>query len=79
MITASGGAWNASIVAEHVEFGGATHATAGVGALIAQATIDGDYALLLGATLALVLTVVIINRTFWRWLYRLAERRFSME
>ena len=37
-ITASGGAWNASIVAEHVEFGGQTHATTGIGALIANAT-----------------------------------------
>ena len=79
MITASGGAWNASIVAEHVQFGGETHSTVGVGALIARATSEGDYALLLGGTLALVLTVVIINRTFWRWLYRVAERRFSME
>ena len=40
-ITASGGAWNASIVAEHVEFGGQTHATTGVGALIAKATGTG--------------------------------------
>jgi len=78
-ITASGGAWNASIVAEHVEFGGETHATTGVGALIAQATGTGDYALLLAATLALVITVVFINRTFWRRLYRLAEERYRME
>jgi NitT/TauT family transport system permease protein len=78
-ITASGGAWNASIVAEHVEFGGETHATTGVGALIAQATSTGDYALLLAATLALVITVVFINRTFWRRLYRLAEQRYRME
>jgi NitT/TauT family transport system permease protein len=78
-ITASGGAWNASIVAEHVEFGGQTHMTTGVGAVIAQATASGDYALLLAATLALVLTVVMINRTFWRQLYRLAEERYKME
>lgn len=78
-ITASGGAWNASIVAEHVEFGGQTHMTTGVGALIAQATATGDYALLLAATLTLVLTVVLINRTFWRQLYRLAEERYKME
>jgi NitT/TauT family transport system permease protein len=78
-ITASGGAWNASIVAEHVEFGGETHATTGVGALIAQATGTGDYALLLAATLALVITVVFINRTFWRRLYRLAEERYRVE
>src|SRR5215467_6654371 len=78
-ITASGGAWNASIVAEHVEFGGQTHATTGVGALIAQATGTGDYALLLAGTLALVLTVILVNRTFWRRLYRLAEQRYRME
>ena len=78
-ITASGGAWNASIVAEHVEFGGQTHSTTGVGALIAQATSTGDYALLLAATLALVITVIFINRTFWRRLYRLAEERYRMD
>jgi NitT/TauT family transport system permease protein len=78
-ITASGGAWNASIVAEHVEFGGETHATTGVGALIAQATGTGDYASLLAGTLALVFTVILINRTFWRQLYRLAEQRYRME
>ena len=78
-ITASGGAWNASIVAEYVEFGGQTHATTGAGALIAEATAKGNYALLLAATLALVLTVVLINRTFWRRLYKLAEERYRME
>jgi len=78
-ITASGGAWNASIVAEYVEFGGQTHATIGAGALIASATSTGDYGLLLAATLALVLTVILINRTFWRRLYRLAEERYRME
>jgi NitT/TauT family transport system permease protein len=78
-ITASGGAWNASIVAEQVEFGGQTHATTGVGALIAQATSTGDYALLLAATLALVATVILINRTFWLRLYHLAEERYRME
>jgi NitT/TauT family transport system permease protein len=78
-ITASGGAWNASIVAEYVEFGGQTHATTGAGALIAEATAKGNYALLLAATLALVLTVVLINRTFWRRLYKLAEERYRLE
>jgi NitT/TauT family transport system permease protein len=78
-ITASGGAWNASIVAEYVEFGGQTHETLGVGALIASATSIGNYALLLAGTLALVVTVVLINRTFWRRLYKLAEERYRME
>jgi NitT/TauT family transport system permease protein len=78
-ITASGGAWNASIVAEHAQFGGRTLATVGIGSLIAQATGRGDYPLLLAATLALILTVVTINRFFWRWLYRIAEERYRME
>jgi len=78
-ITASGGAWNASIVAEHVEFGGRTLHTTRIGALIAQATASGDYPLLLAATLAMILTVVVINRLVWRRLYRLAEERYRME
>jgi NitT/TauT family transport system permease protein len=78
-ITASGGAWNASIVAEYVEFGGRTHATTGAGALIAHATSTSDFPLLLASTLALILAVVTINRIFWRRLYKLAERRYRME
>ncbi len=78
-ITAAGGAWNASIVAEYVEFGGRTHAAVGVGATIARATAEGDFALLLAATLAMVGAVVLINRLVWRPLYRLAEARYRME
>jgi len=78
-ITASGGAWNASIVAEYVEFGGQTLFTTGLGALISQATADGNYPLLLAATLSMVLTVVLINRLFWRPLYRLAEEKYRLE
>jgi NitT/TauT family transport system permease protein len=78
-ITASGGAWNASIVAEHVAFGGQTLSTVGIGALIAQATATGNYPLLLASTLSMVLTVVLINRLVWRPLYRLASERFRME
>lgn len=78
-ITAGGGAWNASIVAEYVEFGGKTHATVGIGAVIAEATASGDYALLLAGTLVLVITVVLINGAFWRRLYLIAEKRYRME
>ncbi len=78
-ITASGGAWNASIVAEYVTFAGETHAVHGAGALIAQATASGDYALLLAATLAMIAALVMLNRTLWRWLYRMAEDRFRLE
>ena len=78
-ITAVGGAWNASIVAEYVQFAGHTYSTVGIGATIAQASASGDFARLLAATLAMVLVVVLINRLFWLPLYRLAEARYRME
>jgi NitT/TauT family transport system permease protein len=78
-ITSSGGAWNASIVAEHVVFGGHTYATIGIGALIANATEHANYPLLLGSTLVLVAAVVILNRRFWRRLYRISEEKYRME
>jgi NitT/TauT family transport system permease protein len=78
-IAAGGGAWNASVVAEYTQFGGRTFHTLGVGALIAEATGAGDFPLLLAATLALILTVVTINRLFWQRLYRLAEERYRLE
>lgn len=78
-ITASGGAWNASIVAEYQTFGGKTLSVVGVGSLIAHATGTGNYPLLLAGTLSLVLTVVLINRLFWRRLYLLAEDKYRME
>jgi NitT/TauT family transport system permease protein len=78
-ITASGGAWNASIVAEYVEFHGEAHETVGIGASIALATKMGNFPLLLSSTLCMVLTVVMINRFVWRRLYKLAEDRFRMD
>jgi len=78
-ITATGGAWNASIVAEYISFGGTIHSTLGIGAEIAAATASGDYPRLLAATLSMVLTVVLINRLLWHRLYALAERRYRME
>ncbi len=78
-ITASGGAWNASIVAEYVEFGGRTLRATGLGETIALATARGDYPLLLAGTLVMILAVVLINRLFWHRLYRLAEERYRLE
>ena len=78
-ITATGGAWNASIVAEYLQFGGETRSTIGIGALIARATAHGDFALLLAATLAMIAAVVLLNRLVWRPLYRVAESRYRME
>lgn len=78
-ITASGGAWNASIVAEYQNFGGQTLSVNGIGSIIANATAIGDYPQLLAATLAMLLTVIIINRLIWRRLYVLAEEKYRME
>ncbi len=78
-ITASGGAWNASIVAEYQHLGGQTLSVNGIGSLIAQATALGNYPLLLAATLSMVLSVIVVNRLLWRRLYRLAEEKYRME
>jgi NitT/TauT family transport system permease protein len=79
MITASGGAWNASIVAEYFHFKGQTYSTVGVGALISGATDAKNFNLLLASTIALAAVVVTTNRLLWRRLYRLAETRFKLE
>jgi NitT/TauT family transport system permease protein len=78
-ITASGGAWNASIVAEYVVFNGEVLQTQGIGAMIAGATASGDFALLLASTLAMIIVVAGINRFVWRRLYRLAQEKYRME
>ena len=79
LITASGGAWNASIVAEYFHFKGQTYSTVGVGALISAATDAKNFDLLLAGTIALAAIVVVTNRLVWRRLYRLAETRFKLE
>ncbi len=79
MITASGGAWNASIVAEYVLVGGQTYQVLGIGAVIADSTARGDLALLFAATLALIIVVVAINRLLWRQLYVRAAERFRFD
>ncbi|MDH7481634.1 MAG: ABC transporter permease subunit [Armatimonadota bacterium] len=78
-ITASGGAWNASIVAEYVEFGKKTIFTTGIGSTIARATATGNFPLLLASTISMILAVVLINRLFWRRLYRIAADRYKLE
>ncbi|AWZ08279.1 MULTISPECIES: ABC transporter permease subunit [unclassified Streptomyces] len=77
-ITASGGAWNASIVGEVVTFAGTTLSATGLGAYIFHATEAGDYPELIAGIAVMSLYVVGLNRLFWRPLYRLAERRYSI-
>jgi NitT/TauT family transport system permease protein len=79
LVTASGGAWNASIVAEYFHFRGQTFSIIGLGAVISQATDSGNSRLLLAATVSLAAMVVTINRLVWRRLYNLASTRFKLE
>ncbi len=79
MITASGGAWNVSIVAEYAHLKGQTYSTVGIGAMISAATDAKNFNLLLASTIALAAVVVTTNRLLWRRLYRLAETRFKLE
>jgi NitT/TauT family transport system permease protein len=79
MVTASGGAWNASIVAEYFHFKGQTLQTVGLGAQISSATDAGNWDLLLLSTIVMAVLVVGVNRSVWRPLYRLAQTRFKLE
>jgi len=79
-ITAAGGAWNATIVAEEVSIPGSNtgYYAFGLGSMITDATANGQYALLAASVVAMGLTVVFINRLFWKKIYRMAEGRFSL-
>jgi NitT/TauT family transport system permease protein len=79
LITASGGAWNASIVAEYFQLRGNTLSTLGLGAQISAASTDGNYPVLLAATMIMALIVVTINRLVWRPLYHLAETKYRLD
>jgi NitT/TauT family transport system permease protein len=78
-ITASGGAWNASIIAEYFRFRGKTYTVTGLGAVISSATDTGNFALLLAATIVMAAMVVTINRLVWRRLYAVAATRYKLE
>jgi NitT/TauT family transport system permease protein len=79
MVTASGGAWNASVFAEYSHMQGRTLETIGLGAQIDAATDSGRFPILLLATILISLMVVTMNRLVWRRLYRLAETRYKLE
>jgi NitT/TauT family transport system permease protein len=79
LITASGGAWNASIVAEYFQLKGQTLATLGLGSQISAASEHANYPVLLAATMIMALMVVTINRLVWRPLYNLAETKYRLD
>jgi NitT/TauT family transport system permease protein len=78
MVTASGGAWNASVMAEYSHVKDRTLETIGLGSQIDAATDAGRFPILLLATIMISLMVVTMNRLVWRRLYRLAETRFKL-
>ena len=77
-ITAAGGAWNASIVAELVAWHKQTLNAYGLGNYISTASNDGKFALLMAGGIVMSAIVVLVNRLFWRRLYRLAETRYAL-
>jgi len=79
VVTASGGAWNASIVAEYFHFQGKVVEAPGLGSTISAASDAGHFHMLLAATLIMATVVVLINRLVWRRMYRLAATRFKLE
>jgi len=77
-ITASGGSWNASIVAEVASWGDKHLHAAGLGAYIAHQTAVGDFHRIVLGIVVMSLYVVVVNRVFWRPLYFYAERKFRL-
>ena len=79
MVTASGGAWNASVYAEYSHLKDSTLQTIGLGSEISSATDSGRFPIILLATIMISLMVVTMNRLVWRRLYHLAETRYKLE
>jgi NitT/TauT family transport system permease protein len=77
-ITASGGAWNASIVSELVSWGNTTLKANGLGAYISEATTKGDWPRIVLGVGLMSMFVVGLNRIVWRPLYKLAESRYQL-
>ena len=79
LVTASGGAWNASIVAEYFRMNEHTYTTLGLGAQISLANDSGNTRLLLLSTVIMAAMVVTINRLLWKPLFRLSESRYRLD
>jgi NitT/TauT family transport system permease protein len=77
-ITASGGSWNAAIVAELASWGTTQVKAHGLGAYIAEATAAGDFHRIVLGVATMSVFVVVINRFFWRPLYYFAERKYRL-
>ncbi|MEB3100131.1 ABC transporter permease [Ferviditalea candida] len=78
-ITASGGAWNASIVSEIVSWKDKNLKATGLGSFIAQATTSGNWPEIIWGIIVMCLLVVIVNRLVWRKLYALSENKYHLD
>lgn len=78
LVTAAGGAWNATIVSEFVQIKGQTYNAFGLGWLISHATAEGNFPLLCASVVTMAAFVVLVNRFFWKRLYHMAENRYSL-
>jgi NitT/TauT family transport system permease protein len=77
-LTAAGGAWNASIVAEYISYQGKNLTVPGLGSSISQAAADGNIPLLVASIFVMAALVVLINYQVWLRLYHYSEQRFAL-
>jgi len=78
-VTAAGGAWNASIVAEYLSYNGSVLTTRGLGSLISVAASSKNFPMLAACLTMMVIVVILLNRTVWARIYQLAQTRFRMD
>ena len=78
LITAAGGAWNTSIVAETMTYKGRTLEAFGLGSMITRSTQQANFPLLAAGVLTMSAALIVLNRSVWRPLYRLAESRYAL-
>jgi NitT/TauT family transport system permease protein len=79
LITAAGGAWNVSIVAELVTYHGQEHEAAGLGSYMMKAFSNGNYPGLVASVALMIVLIVVVNRFFWARLYDLAESKYRLD
>ena len=78
-VTAAGGAWNASVVAEYLPYHGTILKTGGLGSTLSVAIANENFTLFAASLFLMVLVVVVLNRLVWTRVYRLANTRFKMD
>lgn len=78
-VSAAGGAWNASVVAEYIAYQGSILKTEGLGADLNVATAGGDFTLFAASLTLMVFVVILLNRVLWSRVHHLAQTRFRMD